>query len=85
MPAVMTQAQLRSYIEQALAPLACDFSMDADGCLTLRVFETQDERVHLVVTGIKPGRLTSADDLVQMIEELRYELSATRLGQADSA
>ncbi|MDX9668430.1 DUF1652 domain-containing protein [Pseudomonas sp. P5_152] len=82
---MMTQAQLRSYIEQALAPLACDFSVDADGCLTLRVFEAQDGRVHLVVTGIKPGRLTSASDLAQMLEELRYELSATRLGQADSA
>jgi len=81
----MTQAQLRSYIEQALAPLACDFSMDADGCLTLRVFEAHDGRVHLVVTGIKPGRLTSAGDLAQMLEELRYELSATHQGQTDNA
>ncbi|WP_043274504.1 DUF1652 domain-containing protein [Pseudomonas sp. PH1b] len=85
MPAVITQAQLRSYIEQRLAPLACSFSQAGDGTLTLRVFEPQSGRVDLVVTGLGVKALQSEADVLRMIDELLYELDSNSLGQVDLA
>ena len=76
---MISHAQLRSYIERALAPLACELAVDGDGSLTLRVFEPHSGQVNLVVTGIKPGKLHNDGDLQQMVEELRYELSSSGL------
>jgi hypothetical protein len=78
-PALISQAQLRSYIERALSPLACELAVDGDGSLTLRVFEPLSGQVNLVVTGIKPGKLHNDSDLQQMVEELRYELGSSGL------
>lgn len=82
---MISQAQLRSYIERALAPLACELAVDGDGSLTLRVFEPLSGQVNLVVTGIKPGKLRSESDLEQMVEELRYELGSSGLSRLWSA
>lgn len=75
---MITQAQLRSDIEKAFAPLACEFSHDGDGSLTLRLFDPHNGRVDLVVTCIAAARLMNAHQMQRMIEELRYELDSTR-------
>lgn len=82
---MISHAQLRSYIERALAPLACELHVDGDGSLTLRVFELHSGQVNLVVTGIKPARLSSDSDLQRMVEELRYELGSSGLRRLWSA
>ncbi|OLF54657.1 DUF1652 domain-containing protein [Pseudomonas chlororaphis] len=76
---MISQAQLRRYIEQGFAPLACAFSTGADATLTLRVFEPESGRVDLVVTGINPRVLETEADVLAMIEELLYELRSNSL------
>nr|WP_219736379.1 DUF1652 domain-containing protein [Pseudomonas chlororaphis] len=76
---VISQAQLRRYIEQGFAPLACAFSTGSDSTLTLRVFEPESGRVDLVVTGIDPRALETEADVLAMIEELLYELRSNSI------
>nr|WP_246882088.1 DUF1652 domain-containing protein [Pseudomonas chlororaphis] len=76
---VISQAQLRRYIEQGFAPLACAFSTGSDSTLTLRVFEPESGRVDLVVTGIDPRTLATEADVLAMIEELLYELRSNSI------
>ncbi|WP_447775584.1 DUF1652 domain-containing protein [Pseudomonas chlororaphis] len=76
---MISQAQLRRYIEQGFAPLACAFSTGSDSTLTLRVFEPESGRVDLVVTGIDPRTLATEADVLAMIEELRYELRSNSI------
>ncbi|MGY4816662.1 DUF1652 domain-containing protein [Pseudomonas chlororaphis subsp. piscium] len=76
---MISQAQLRRYIEQGFAPLACAFSTGSDATLTLRVFEPESGRVDLVVTGIDPRTLETEADVLAMIEELLYELRSNSI------
>ncbi len=76
---LISQAQLRRYIEQGFAPLACAFSTGSDSTLTLRVFEPESGRVDLVVTGIDPRTLATEADVLAMIEELLYELRSNSI------
>ncbi|KAF0864616.1 DUF1652 domain-containing protein [Pseudomonas sp. LD120] len=80
---MITQARLRGYIEQRLAPLACSFSTAGDGTLTLRVFEPESGRVDLVVTGLSAKALQSEADVLKIIDELLYELDSNSLGQLE--
>ncbi|UCR85289.1 DUF1652 domain-containing protein [Pseudomonas chlororaphis] len=76
---MISQAQLRRYIEQGFAPLACAFSTGSDSTLTLRVFEPESGRVDLVVTGIDPRALETEADVLAMIDELLYELRSNSI------
>jgi tRNA(Ile)-lysidine synthase TilS/MesJ len=76
---VISRAQLRRYIEQGFAPLACAFSTGSDSTFTLRIYEPQSGRVDLVVTGIDPRLLETEADVLAMIEELRYELRSNSI------
>lgn len=76
---MITQAQLRRYIEEGFAPLACAFSTGSDSTLTVRVYEPESGRVDLVVAGIRPSTLKSETDVLAMIEELLYELRSNSI------
>ncbi|MDY7560847.1 DUF1652 domain-containing protein [Pseudomonas sp. 10B1] len=61
-------------LKKSFMPLACECTLGADASLTVRIFDPVTGRVDLVVTGIVMERLNDADDVANMIEELREEM-----------
>lgn len=78
---MFTLAQLRNCIEEGLSPLTCEFTLCRDASLTLKVFDADTGRVDLVVTGISTNRLQTAQEVANMVEELRYELQSNSLSE----
>lgn len=78
---MLTVSQLRNCIEEGLLPLTCEFTLCRDASLTLKVYDAETGRVDLVVTGITTNRLHTPEEVVRMVEELRYELQSNNVGK----
>lgn len=46
----------------------------------MRLYDPASGRVDLVVSGLRPEKLITRDDVEALIEELRYELQCNTLG-----
>jgi hypothetical protein len=68
--------ELRHIIECGFLPLSCSCTVNPDGSLMIKVFEPVSGCVELLVTGVSSQNLTTSRSIVNLIGELRAEMTA---------
>lgn len=72
---MISTLELRHIIECAFQPLACTCSVNPDGSLMIKVYDSFSGRVDILVTGITTSELTSSRTIANLIGELRAEMA----------
>lgn len=75
---MISTLELRHIIECGFQPLSCTCSVNPDGSLMIKVFDSNSGRIDLLVTGIRTSELTSSRAIANLIGELRSEMAAHR-------
>jgi predicted deacylase len=73
---MISTLELRHIIECGFQPLTCTCSVNPDGSLMIKVFDSISGRVDLLVTGVRTNELTSSRAIANLIGELRSEMVA---------
>jgi hypothetical protein len=76
-------AQVRQLIESSFEPRACECIICADASLTVRIYDRDSGRVDLMVTGIAASKVKTQQDVAELINELRDELTSVGMSHAD--
>lgn len=76
-------AQLRTQLEWAFSPLACECAVTGDHSLTIKLYHPVSGQVDLVVSGLNMTTLQTPESIATLIEELRYELESNSLQRPD--
>jgi hypothetical protein len=74
---MISTLELRHIIECGFQPLSCTCSVNPDGSLMIKVFDSTSGRIDLLITGVRTSELTSSRAIANLIGELRSEM-ATR-------
>ncbi|WP_448119572.1 DUF1652 domain-containing protein [Pseudomonas serbica] len=88
---MISTLELRHVIECGFQPLSCTCSVNPDGSLMIKVFDSTSGRVDLLVTAVSTSELTSSRAIAHLIGELRSEMAAHQamgtvvLGISDTA
>jgi len=72
---MISTLELRHIIECGLQPLSCTCSINPDGSLMIKVFDSASGRVDLLVTAVTTSQLTSSRAIAKLIGELRSEIA----------
>lgn len=75
---MISALDLRHIIECGFMPLSCSCTVNPDGSLMIKVFESSSGHVELLVTGVSTANLTSSRAIANLIGELRIEMAATK-------
>jgi len=73
---MISTLELRHIIECGFQPLSCTCSVNADGSLMIKVFDSTSGRVDLLATAATTSQLTSNRAIENLIGELRSEMVA---------
>lgn len=73
---MISTLELRQIIESGFQPLSCTCSVNPDGSLMIKVFDSATGRVDLLVTGVTTCQLTSSRAIANLIGELRAEMAS---------
>jgi hypothetical protein len=73
---MISTLELRHIIECGFQPLSCTCSVNPDGSLMIKVFDSISGRVDLLVTAVSTSELTSSRAIANLIGELRSEMEA---------
>jgi hypothetical protein len=73
---MISTLELRHLIEGGFLPLSCTCSVNPDGSLVIKVFDSVSGRVDLLVTAVATSELTSSRAIANLIGELRSEMAA---------
>ncbi|MNI00988.1 hypothetical protein D3C73_538080 [compost metagenome] len=73
---MISTLELRHIIECGFQPLSCTCSVNPDGTLMIKVFDSTSGRVDLLVTAVTTSELTSSRAIAKLIAELRAEMAA---------
>ena len=73
---MLSTLELRHIIECGFQPFACTCSVNPDGSLMIKVFDSASGRVDLLVTAVTTSELTSSRAIANLIGELRAEMAA---------
>jgi hypothetical protein len=71
-------SELCCIVESGFFPLSCDCTVNTDGSLRIKVFDSASGRIDLLISGVSPEQLTSIRDISNLIDELRTEIRAGR-------
>lgn len=82
---MISPLELRHIIECGFLPLSCTCTVNPDGSLMVKVFDSESGRVDLLVTGISRTNLTSSRALANLIRELRNEMVSRNASFAQSS
>lgn len=82
---MISTLELRHIVECGFLPLSCTCTLNSDGSLLVKVFETSSGRVELLVTGISVTRLSSSRAIANFIGELRSEMVTRQTNFGGSA
>lgn len=75
---MLSTLELRHIIECGFQPFACTCSVNPDGSLMIKVFDSASGRVDLLVTAVTTSELTSSRAIANLIGELRSEMAANQ-------
>lgn len=75
---MIPEAELRRIIESGFLPLSCTCTANADGALTIKIFDPVSGRVDLQLNGVSTSSFTSIRSISNFIGELRTEMKAGR-------
>ncbi|MNG04925.1 hypothetical protein D3C87_1142110 [compost metagenome] len=73
---MISTLELRHIIECGFQPLSCTCSVNPDGSLMIKVFDSTSGRVDLIATAATTSQLTSSRAIENLIGELRSEMVA---------
>lgn len=73
---MISTLELRHIIECGFLPLSCTCSVNPDGSLMIKVFDSTSGRVDLLVAAVTTSQLTSSRAIANLIGELRSEMAA---------
>lgn len=73
---MISTLELRHIIECGFLPLSCTCSVNPDGSLKIKVFDSTSGRVDLLVTAVSTKQLVSRRAIAKLIGELRSEMAA---------
>ncbi|WP_223546142.1 DUF1652 domain-containing protein [Pseudomonas sp. A-B-19] len=73
---MISTLELRHTIECGFQPLSCTCSVNPDGSLMIKVFDSTSGRVDLLATTVTTSQLTSSRAIENLIGELRSEMVA---------
>ena len=71
---------IETILRDHLHPLRCDCYAQEDHHLTVRLYEAHENGDELTVLGITDDQCRDTEQLVQLAQELQFELYATRSG-----
>jgi hypothetical protein len=77
-PVMVSVPELCHIVQSGFRPLSCDCTVNRDGTLRIKVYETSTGRTSLLLPYVSPSRLTTVRDIANLIGELRTEMSAGR-------
>lgn len=75
---MLSTRELCHILESGFLPLSCICSVNADGSLSIKIYDAASGRVDLLLNGVSQAQLTSVRDVSNLIGELRTELRAGR-------
>lgn len=70
--------ELCHIVESGFLPLSCHCTVNANGSLTIKIFDSESGRVELLLPGVSTSDLTSIRSISNLIGELRTEIKAGR-------
>jgi hypothetical protein len=70
--------ELRHIIECGFLPLSCSCTVNPDGSLMIKVFDSESGHVELLVTAVSTMNLTSSRAIAQLIGELQGEMASRK-------
>lgn len=73
---MISTLDIRRTIESGFQPLSCKCSVNPDGSLMIKVFESTTGRVDLLDTAVTTRQLTSSRAIANLIGELRAEMAS---------
>jgi hypothetical protein len=71
---MISTLELRHIIECGFQPLSCTCSVNPDGSLMIKVFDSTSGRVDLLATAVNTSQLMSSRAIENLIGELRSEM-----------
>jgi hypothetical protein len=78
LPVMVPVQELCRIVESGFHPLSCACTVNADGTLRIKVYESTTGRIDLLLPYVSPAQLTSIRDISNLIGELRTEMNAGR-------
>jgi hypothetical protein len=76
--AMLAIVELCHIVESGFLPLSCHCTVNANGSLTIKIFDSESGRVELLLPGVSTSDLTSIRSISNLIGELRTEIKAGR-------
>lgn len=73
---MISTLELRHIVECGFQPLSCTCTVNSDGSLMIKVFDSSSGRVDLLATAVSTSELTSSRAIANLIGELRSEMAA---------
>jgi hypothetical protein len=73
---MISTLELRHIVECGFQPLSCTCTVNPDGSLMIKVFDSSSGRVDLLATAGSTSELTSSCAIANLIGELRSEMAA---------
>lgn len=70
--------ELCRIVESGFHPLSCACTVNSDGTLRIKVYESSTGRIDLLLPCVSPAQLTTIRDISNLIGELRTEISVGR-------
>lgn len=73
---MISMFQLRHIFECGFQPLSCTCTVNPDGSLMIKVFDSISGRIDLLVTAVTTSELKSSNAIASLIGALRSEMAA---------
>ena len=73
---MISTLELRHIVECGFQPLSCTCTVNPDGTLMIKVFDSSSGRIDLLATAASTSELTSSRAIANLIGELRSEMTA---------